>query len=181
MRFKRLKQLLADASDLLNVPDFTEWAVGDDAIGGHRSNPRKLTELAQRRRINVDRLQPSVLREWAFSHVTQLVKVFSFSFSALDQVVDPTGSPETPTVEEVGYDMTFANWRGFFGAPGLSQAKADAYRAVLKKMYATSEWEDVRSKRGWQNLYQPGDEFVSFLEKQEKEIGSMMRILGFLQ
>jgi putative tricarboxylic transport membrane protein len=90
-------------------------------------------------------------------------------------------TPDVPTVKEVGYDMTFANWRGFFGAPGLSVAKADAYRDVLKKMYATPEWEDVRGKRGWQNLYQPGGEFVSFLEKQEKEIGSMMRTLGFLQ
>ncbi len=90
-------------------------------------------------------------------------------------------TPEVPTVKELGYDMTFANWRGFFGAPGLPKAKADAYRALLKKMYATPEWEDIRNKRGWQNLYQPGDEFVRFLEKQEKEIGSMMRTLGFLK
>jgi putative tricarboxylic transport membrane protein len=90
-------------------------------------------------------------------------------------------TPDVPTVKELGYDMTFANWRGFFGAPGLPKAKADAYRALLKKMYATPEWEDIRNKRGWQNLYQPGGEFVSFLEKQEKEIGSMMRTLGFLK
>lgn len=90
-------------------------------------------------------------------------------------------APDVTTVKEVGYDMTFANWRGFFGAPGLSDAKANAYRALLKKMYATAEWEEVRSKRGWQNLYQPGDEFYRFLEKQEQEIGSMMRKLGFIQ
>lgn len=90
-------------------------------------------------------------------------------------------APDVPTVKEKGYDMTFANWRGFFGAPGLPNAKADAYRALLKKMYDTPEWEEIRTKRGWQNLYQPGGEFVSFLEKQEKEIGDMMRTLGFLQ
>lgn len=90
-------------------------------------------------------------------------------------------APEVPTVKERGYDMTFANWRGFFGAPGLPKAKADAYRALLKKMYDTPQWEEIRTKRGWQNLYQPGDEFVSFLEKQEKEIGGMMRTLGFLK
>jgi len=90
-------------------------------------------------------------------------------------------TPEVPTVKELGYDMTFANWRGFFAAPGLPAAKADAYRALLKSMYPTPQWEEIRSKRGWQNLFQPGDQFVSFLEKQEQEIGGMMRKLGFIQ
>jgi len=90
-------------------------------------------------------------------------------------------APNIPTVKESGYDMTFANWRGFFGAPGLPEAKAQAYRDVLKAMYATPEWENIRTKRGWQNLYQPGPEFVTFLEKMEKDLGGMMRKLGFIQ
>ncbi len=88
---------------------------------------------------------------------------------------------DVPTVKESGYDMTFANWRGFFGAPGLPEAKAQAFRDVLKKMYATSQWEDIRTKRGWQNLYKPGPEFVAFLEQMEKDLGGMMRKLGFIQ
>jgi putative tricarboxylic transport membrane protein len=90
-------------------------------------------------------------------------------------------APNVPTVKESGYDMTFANWRGFFGAPGLPEAKAQAYRDVLKKMYATPQWEEIRTKRGWQNLYKPGPEFVAFLEKMEKDLGGMMRQLGFIQ
>jgi len=90
-------------------------------------------------------------------------------------------APNVPTVKESGYDMTFANWRGFFGAPGLPEAKAQAYRDVLKKMYATPQWEEIRTKRGWQNLYKPGPEFVAFLEKMEKNLGGMMRQLGFIQ
>ena len=90
-------------------------------------------------------------------------------------------APDVPTVKESGIDVTFANWRGFFGAPGLPEAKAQAYRDLLKKMYDTPEWEDIRTKRGWQNLYKPGAEFTAFLENQEKAIGSMMRELGFLK
>ncbi len=90
-------------------------------------------------------------------------------------------APDTPTVKESGYDMTFANWRGFFGAPGLPEAKAQAYRDVLKAMYATPQWEEIRTKRGWQNFYQPGSEFVAFLEQMEKDLGGMMRKLGFIQ
>jgi putative tricarboxylic transport membrane protein len=90
-------------------------------------------------------------------------------------------TPDVATVKELGYDVTFANWRGFFGIPGLSKEKAESYRALLKSMYNTPEWEKIRKQRGWQNLYQPGDEFYSFLENQEKAIGSIMRELGFLK
>lgn len=90
-------------------------------------------------------------------------------------------TPEVATVKELGYDVVFANWRGFFGIPGLAKNKAEAYQAVLKQMYDTPEWEEIRTQRGWQNLYQPGAEFYAFLEKQEEAIGSIMRELGFLQ
>lgn len=90
-------------------------------------------------------------------------------------------APDVPTVKELGYDVTFANWRGFFGIPGLSKDKAAAYSSLLKKMYETPEWEDIRKQRGWQNLYHAGDDFYAFLEGQEKSIGDIMRKLGFLQ
>lgn len=90
-------------------------------------------------------------------------------------------APDVPTVKELGYDMTFANWRGFFAIPNLDMEQAEAFRSVLKAMYDTPEWEEIRTQRGWQNLYQPGDEFYTFLEEQEKAIGSMMRTLGFLK
>lgn len=90
-------------------------------------------------------------------------------------------APDVPTVKESGIDVTFANWRGFFGAPGLPEAKAQAYRKLLKDMYSTPEWVEIRNKRGWQDLYKPGAEFTAFLEDQEKAIGDMMRELGFIQ
>jgi putative tricarboxylic transport membrane protein len=92
-----------------------------------------------------------------------------------------TQAPDVPTLIELGYDVSFANWRGFFGAPNLPAEKADGYRAMLAKMYKTSEWEEIRTNRGWQNLYRPGAEFIKFLETQEKAIGDMMKKLGFLK
>ena len=90
-------------------------------------------------------------------------------------------APTVPTVKESGYDMDFANWRGFFGPPGLPETKAQAYRALLARMYSTNEWKAIRDQRGWQDLYKPGTEFSAFLEKQEKEIGGIMRELGFIK
>jgi len=96
-----------------------------------------------------------------------------------DQRLKPT--PDVPTLKELGYDASFANWRGFFGAPGLPKDKAEGFEAMLKKMYNTKEWEQIRTRRGWENLYNPGQEFYGFLEKQEKVIGDLMRTLGFIK
>ena len=90
-------------------------------------------------------------------------------------------APDVPTLRELGYDMTFANWRGFFGAPGLSDARADAYAKVIGDMYKTPEWETVRARNGWENLYKPRAEFTAFLEGQEKVMGDLMRDLGVLK
>ncbi len=89
-------------------------------------------------------------------------------------------APDVPTLVEMGNPTVFANWRGFFGAPGLSKAKAKAYADVLGKMYDTPQWETVRARNGWVNVYKPGDEFYRFLEEQEKQVGDLMRELGFL-
>ena len=47
-------------------------------------------------------------------------------------------------------------------------------------MYDTKEWEEVRARNGWVNIHNSGDDFRAFLEKQEKQIGDLMKKLGFL-
>ena len=89
-------------------------------------------------------------------------------------------APDVPTLQELGYDVSFANWRGFFGAPGLSDERADAYAEVLGQMYETEAWETVRTRNGWTNFYRPRADFVVFLEENEQVIGDMMRQLGVL-
>ena len=47
-------------------------------------------------------------------------------------------------------------------------------------MYETPEWEAVRARNGWVEIFNPGDDFVAFLENQEQVIGELMTSLGFL-
>lgn len=89
-------------------------------------------------------------------------------------------APNVATCKEAGADAQFVNWRGFFAAPGLSDAKKKAYAATLEKMYKTPEWETVRSRNGWVNIFNADKDFISFLETQEKQIGDLMKELGFL-
>ena len=97
--------------------------------------------------------------------------------TAADRLAD---AKDVPTCKEAGNPAEFVNWRGFFGPPGLSAEKQAAYAAALEKMYATPEWEEVRARNGWVKIYNPGSDFVTFLEGQEAEIGALMKELGFL-
>ncbi len=88
---------------------------------------------------------------------------------------------DTPTCDEAGATgVEFVNWRGFFAAPGLPADKAAAFRSALAKMYDTPEWAAVRDRNGWVDIFNQGEDFVSFLEAQEAQIGGLMRELGFL-
>lgn len=90
-------------------------------------------------------------------------------------------APEVPTLKELGYDATFVNWRGFFAAPGTSESQKAEFVSTLEKMYQTDEWETVRARNGWVEIFKPDAQFIDFLKQQEKEVGDLMRELGFLK
>ena len=99
------------------------------------------------------------------------------AITAAERVKD---APDVSTLKEMGNDTVFANWRGFFGAPGLTKEQVKTFNDKLSAMYGTPEWETVRSRNGWVNLYQADSDFFKFLEKQEEVIGGLMKELGFM-
>ncbi len=89
--------------------------------------------------------------------------------------------PNTLTLTEMGYDVVFANWRGFFAAPSMSDEKVTAYSKLLGAVQETPQWHEIKERNGWVNLYNSDSKFYQFLEQQEKTIGALMRELGFLK
>lgn len=115
-----------------------------------------------------------------FSEAVELAKAGEVRIIGVTAEERVDAYADAPTMVEQGNDTTFVNWRGFFGAPGLPADKLAMYQDAIAKVYETAEWEDVRSRNGWVNIHNPGDEFKSFLENQEQVIGDLMRKLGFL-
>jgi len=89
-------------------------------------------------------------------------------------------APDAPTLKEQGYDVQFVNWRGFFGPPGMSNADKSAIAKMLGDVQKTPEWETVRARNAWVNIYNPEGKFVSFLEKQTQEMTALMKKLGVI-
>jgi len=97
--------------------------------------------------------------------------------TAPERVAD---APDVPTLKEQGFDVQFVNWRGFFGPPGMSSSMKNEIAKMLGDIQKTSEWEAVRKRNAWVNIYNPGDKFVSFLEKQTVEMTALMKKLGVI-
>ncbi len=89
-------------------------------------------------------------------------------------------APNAPTLKEQGYDVQFVNWRGFFGPPNMSNKDKKAISNMLGKVMKTPEWESVRKRNAWVNIYNSDEDFVKFLEKQTKEMTTLMKKLGVI-
>ena len=89
-------------------------------------------------------------------------------------------APNAPTLKEQGYDVQFVNWRGFFGPPNMSNKDKKALSKMLGKVMKTPEWEVVRKRNAWVNIYNSDKKFVKFLEKQTVEMTALMRKLGVI-
>ena len=89
--------------------------------------------------------------------------------------------PAIPTLKSLGYDMEFVNWRGFFATPDLPADKLAEYTEKLRKLQQTPEWEAVRARNGWLNLFQEKEAFIKSLEQQEAQLRVVMKELGFIR
>jgi len=89
-------------------------------------------------------------------------------------------APDAPTLKEQGYDVQFVNWRGFFGPPNMSNKDKKALSKMLGKVMKTPEWEAVRKRNAWVNIYNSDKKFVKFLEKQTVEMTALMKKLGVI-
>ncbi len=89
-------------------------------------------------------------------------------------------APDAPTLKEQGYDVQFVNWRGFFGPPNMSNKDKQVLSTMLGKVMKTPEWEAVRKRNAWVNIYNSDKDFVKFLEKQTVEMTALMKKLGVI-
>ena len=89
-------------------------------------------------------------------------------------------APNAPTLKEQGYDVQFVNWRGFFGPPNMSNKDKKALSTMLGKVMETPEWEAVRKRNAWVNIYNSDKDFVKFLDAQTVEMTALMKKLGVI-
>jgi putative tricarboxylic transport membrane protein len=91
-------------------------------------------------------------------------------------------SPErlegVPTLREQGIDVVLGNWRGIFGAPGITPAQRDALVAAVRTATESPAWKESLTKYGWEPWFLGGDDYKRFIDEDVKRVGAILDSLG---
>jgi len=82
------------------------------------------------------------------------------------------------SLKEQGIDVVLGNWRGVFGAPGITTAQRDALIGAVKTATESAAWKETLAKMGWESVFISGDEYKKFVEEDTKRIGGILESLG---
>jgi len=88
---------------------------------------------------------------------------------------------DTPTLREQGVDLEFVNWRGVFGQPNMKAADKKQFDDAIAKVVASEEWKEILRQRGWINLYQPSDQFATFLKGEKEQVQTTLTEIGLVK
>jgi putative tricarboxylic transport membrane protein len=90
----------------------------------------------------------------------------------------PTAMGGIPSLKEQGIDVVFGNWRGVWGAPGITPAQRDQLVKMVQSATETPEWKAMLEKMGWTPLVLTGDAYAKFVDDESKSLGALVDSLG---
>jgi putative tricarboxylic transport membrane protein len=85
-----------------------------------------------------------------------------------------------PTLKEMGWDVVIGNWRGVYGAPGITAGQRAALTGMVVKATKTKAWQDALAKNGWTPALATGKEFEDFVEHEFSSLRAIMYLSGML-
>jgi putative tricarboxylic transport membrane protein len=83
-----------------------------------------------------------------------------------------------PSLKEQGINVELGNWRGVFGAPGITPAQRDALVKLVRSATETPAWKSTLEKLGWEPWFLAGDDYKKFLDEDTKRVASIIESLG---
>lgn len=85
---------------------------------------------------------------------------------------------DVPTFKEQGVDIELFNWRGVFGAPGITPAQRAVLIGLFDRMVAGATWKAELAKKDWTGIYLSGDAYGQFLTAEIQRITGILKDLG---
>jgi putative tricarboxylic transport membrane protein len=85
---------------------------------------------------------------------------------------------DIPTLKEQGIDVELANWRGVFGAPGITEAQKKDLVDLIAKTVKTPAWQATVKKNDWEDLYEGGDAFKTYVDREQVRIAKVLEGVG---
>ena len=83
-----------------------------------------------------------------------------------------------PTMKEQGYDVVLGNWRGVYGAPGLTAAQRAALTEIVVKATKSKAWTESLAKNAWTPALMTGKDFDEFVDYEFASLRAIMYLSG---
>jgi putative tricarboxylic transport membrane protein len=93
-------------------------------------------------------------------------------------VSSPSKIEGFPTLKEQKLNVELANWRGIFGAPGITTAQRDALIKIVQRATESKAWKETLAKLNWSPIFLSGDAYKKFIEEDTKRIADIIDSLG---
>ncbi|WP_439113257.1 Bug family tripartite tricarboxylate transporter substrate binding protein [Hydrogenophaga sp.] len=81
---------------------------------------------------------------------------------------------DVPTLKEQGIGVEIGNWRGVFGAAGLTPAQRDELTARVVKATKSKAWQDALVKNNWTPALLTGKAFDEFVDRDFSSLRATM-------
>lgn len=88
---------------------------------------------------------------------------------------------DAPTLKESGVDVEVMNWRGIWGAPGITDEQKASLISIFEKLNASKTWQGILASKGWINTFLPGDAFAEVLAKEIEKTNKVLKDIGLVK
>lgn len=86
-----------------------------------------------------------------------------------------------PTLKEQGINVEIGNWRGVYGAPGITEAQRKALADAVVAASKQKSWTDALAANDWFPAVITGEEFAKFVDNEHKRIEESMKAVGMVK
>ena len=83
-----------------------------------------------------------------------------------------------PTLKEQGIDVEIGNWRGVYGAPGITALQRKTLTDMVLAAVKTPSWAESLKKNDWTPAVLTGDAFAKFVDDEFARLRAIMAQSG---
>ncbi len=85
-----------------------------------------------------------------------------------------------PTLKEQGIDVEIGNWRGVYGAPGITGEQRKALTDMILKAVKSKAWAEAMDKNAWTPAVMTGKDFDEFVDREFASLRATMVKAGMI-
>jgi putative tricarboxylic transport membrane protein len=85
-----------------------------------------------------------------------------------------------PTLKEQGINVEIGNWRGVYGAPGITDAQRKQLADLVLATARTPGWREALEKNAWTPAVLAGPEFAKFVDDEFARLRAVMVKSGMI-